>query len=391
VQPGITIAHANELTRDAAALRGDVAGFIAVVPRARWWKGARRGDFCELAVEGLSEFARSPGRSYFDPVTQRAVKAFFQNGGLTARIFGLCVESMDDLMCEDPFADLFIDLIERLRSEEDVALLLMPALAYMPVEMGQRGRVVVRAQPVIELLLSHCREMNNRFLILDAPRDLHDKMLMRWVSALREANEETSAFGAIYYPWLMNGDEVFPPSGTMAGVFAKVENEHNPGGVRWPPANIVLEHVTHPAIALSWRETGDYSEAGINPILVQNTRGVVVWGARTLSRDPRWLHINARRITSFIAEQIRRDSEWVVFEHQRPELWSIIERMVTARLDAMWGAGLLTGDRAGNEYHVQCDAEVNPPEVRDAGQVHCRVMLKPIGTAEFVVVELRLG
>jgi hypothetical protein len=65
--------------------------------------------------------------------------------------------------------------------------------------------------------------------------------------------------------------------------------------------------------------------------------------------------------------------------------------MVTSRLDTLWNAGLLSGEQAGSDYHVQCDAELNPPEVRDAGQVHCKVLLKPIGTAEYVVVELRLG
>jgi len=57
----------------------------------------------------------------------------------------------------------------------------------------------------------------------------------------------------------------------------------------------------------------------------------------------------------------------------------------------MWGAGLLTGDKAGLEYDVKCDAEINPPEVRNSGQVHVRVQIRPISTAESIVVELRLG
>jgi hypothetical protein len=130
---------------------------------------------------------------------------------------------------------------------------------------------------------------------------------------------------------------------------------------------------------------------GINLLMTQPGRGVVVWGARTLSSDPRWLHINSRRIVSFIAEQLRRDSEWVVFENQRPELWSIITRMVTSRLDLLWTAGLLSGDRAGSDYAVKCDEELNPIQVRDAGQIHVQVVLRPISTAEHIVVELRLG
>jgi hypothetical protein len=81
----------------------------------------------------------------------------------------------------------------------------------------------------------------------------------------------------------------------------------------------------------------------------------------------------------------------VVFEHQRPELWEIVALMVRSRLDRMWGAGLLTGNKAGSEYEVQCNAELNPPEVRNKGQIHVRVMIRPISTTESIIVELRLG
>jgi phage tail sheath protein FI len=81
----------------------------------------------------------------------------------------------------------------------------------------------------------------------------------------------------------------------------------------------------------------------------------------------------------------------VVFEHNRPELWEIVARMVRSRLDRMWGAGLLTGDKAGLEYDVKCDAENNPLEVRNAGHVNVRVDIRPIATAETIVLELRLG
>jgi hypothetical protein len=142
---------------------------------------------------------------------------------------------------------------------------------------------------------------------------------------------------------------------------------------------------------VSWKSTDRLAAAGVNPLLTQPGRGVVIWGARTLSDDPKWCYINSRRIVSYVTEQLRRDSEWVVFEHQRPELWKIVSRMVRTRLDSFGRAGLLTGEEAGLDYLVQCDAELNPPEVRDAGQLHVRVLMRPIFMAEFIEVELRLG
>jgi hypothetical protein len=392
LRPGIMIQHARESTRDTGYVRSDVVGFIAVVPAGRWPQDAVRGDYFELPLASYADLlAPNAGKAFFDPVTRRAVQAFFDNGGSNCVLFGLCVESEEDLMVTDPYEVCFFALMDRLREQEDIGLLAMPCLGYLPVEIDAKGEPVVRCQPVMELLLKHCKEMNNRFLILDAPRDLHDRLLYRWVTKLREAVAPVASYGALYYPWLNSGDEVIPPSGPVAGSFARIDRDHSPFGVRWPPANIPLRGVTHPNVPLRWNEAGDLTEMGINPIMQQPARGVVVWGARTLSRDPRWLHINSRRIVSYISEQLRRDSEWVVFENQRPELWEILSRMVRSRLDQLWGAGLLAGSQAGSEYLVQCDREMNPPEVVDAGQVHVRVVLRPISTTENIVVELRLG
>lgn len=391
MRPGITIQHSRDVARSAEVVRSDVTGFIGVVPQARWPQGVRRGDFLELKIDALPDLTRAPAARLVDPVTLRALHQFFDNGGRSARLFGLCIDSEDDLLASDPFATVFHGLIDRLREEEDVGILVAPVLAYLPVGFDRRGNAEVRWQPTLELLLEHCYEMNNRFLILDTPRDLHDEALFSWLRRFREQNRTIASYGAMYYPWLMSGDAMFPPSGCVAGVYAQVEGEDEAFGVRHPPANRVLRGVTHPVVDVSWRDSDRYIAEHLNPILTQPARGVVIWGARTLSLDEKWMHVNSRRIVSLIAEQLRRDSEWVVFESQRPEIWEIIRRTVKNRLDDMWAAGLLTGDQAGSEYMVQCDGELNPPEVRDAGQVNVRVTVRPISTAEFIVVDLRLG
>jgi len=391
LRPGIIIQHAREVTNDRGLVRCDITGFIGVVPKSRWPEGAVLGDFFEFPLASYSELLMNPAKDYFDPVTRRAIRSFFDNGGRNCILFGLCIETERDLMVDDPFATVFSGLLDRLRGEEDLGLLAMPALAYLPIRQGPRGTAIVPCEPVMQLLLAHCEEMNNRFLILDTPRDLHDAQLIRWVKDFREKNSPIASYGAIYYPWLNAGDESFPPSGCVAGVYGRLDKAHEPFGVRWPPANELIRGVTHPSIPLRWAEAGNFNEVGINPILNEPARGVIIWGARTLSTDPKWLHINSRRIVSFISEQIRRDNEWVVFENQRPELWQILTRVVTSRLDQLWSAGLLSGDRAGSEYLVQCDRELNPPEVRDAGQVHVRVLIRPVSTTENIIVELRLG
>ena len=361
-----------------------------MIPQGRWPHQKVRGDFVELRLQSYADLLQQPVRVLLDPVTRRAVQCFFENGGELAYVFGVCVDGQDDLCEDDPFSGAFESLLYRLRGDEEIALLCMPALAYLPVDFSGRAPVGA-ADNMMHVLLRHAAEMTHRFCIFDAPRDLHGDALMAWVSQFQDRAGAVACHGALYYPWLRCGDELFPPSGSVGGLYARVEISHRPFGVGWPPANELLKGVTHPDVEIRWSETGGLAAAGVNPVVTQPARGVVVWGARTLSRDSRWIHINSRRIVSAVAEQLRRDSQWAVFEHQRPGLWSMIERLVSARLETVWEAGLLTGDRAGSDYRVQCDAELNPPEVRDAGQVHVRVVLRPISTTEHIVVEMRLG
>jgi phage tail sheath protein FI len=125
--------------------------------------------------------------------------------------------------------------------------------------------------------------------------------------------------------------------------------------------------------------------------VVQPGRGVVAWGARTLSADPAWIYINSRRIVGLIAEQLRRDNEWAVFETNDRELWKVLERDVTVRLREFWEAGLIAGTRALPEFSVRCDDETNPLELRDAGGLSVAVALRAVGTTESILVDLRIG
>jgi phage tail sheath protein FI len=49
---------------------------------------------------------------------------------------------------------------------------------------------------------------------------------------------------------------------------------------------------------------------------------------------------------------------------------------------------MLFGLTASEAFFVKCDAELNPPEVRDAGQLVIDVGLAPVKPAEFVIFRL---
>lgn len=391
MRPGISIQHTSLPSRTSGVVRCDIAAMIAFIPQDRWPEGASSGDFVELIARRLSDLQDHPLAYLYDPVTTRSVRCFFENGGDTVHLFAVCIDHLDDLKAPSSSDGPLLPLFDRLRTEEDIALVAVPSAALMRCEITRSGLVYSEADALYRLLLAHCREMVNRFLVIDAPRGLHAELLERWLSQLRGKDPHTDGFGAVYYPWLQRGDDLFPPSGAILGLYARVEREHAPSGVGWPPANLPLWGTTHTEVDLSWDEAGRVQDAGINPILVQPGRGVIVWGARTLSTDPRWTFVNSRRIVSMITEQLRRDNEWVVFETNNRSLWKIIERDVIVRLDQFWQAGILAGTRSQEEYSVECSESTNPLALRDAGQLNVQVALKPVGTTERILIDLRLG
>lgn len=391
MRPGILVQHTHRASPSPDFVRSDVAGFIGVLGPGGWPLGSGPGDFVDLELRDLRELVEHPLREGFDGASIEAVRQFFANGGEVCRLFGVCVDGPLHLLEPNPVDNPMGPVIDHLRGEESIGILAMPLLAYLRSQVGSDGRTRAQATPLIRGLLNHCREVGHRFLLVDPPQDLHDRPLLDWVSRLRERAGPSGAFGALYYPWVADGETRTPPSGAVAGLLAQTELANNPFGVRWPAANQLLRGVTHPTLSLGWHDLSPLIDAHVNPIVVQPGRGVVVWGARTLSRDPKWRYINARRILSAIAEQLRRDAEWLVFERQSPELWQLVDRTVRERLDRVWSGGMLTDDGDGQQYLVRCDAELNPPEVRDAGQIHVQVRLRPIGTTEQIVVDLRLG
>ena len=386
---GVSIQHALASVREDREIRTDHVGFIGVVVPRSWPTGAAAGDFLEVTAESVSAFEADGVSVRVDAATRLSVRSFFANGGARCTVWGLCISGEADLTDRRRVADRFEGLLERMTEQEDVAILAMPCLGWLKAT-GAVGAPPASLE-IYALLLQHCRAVNNRFLLMDPPRDAGQAAVIGLVDALRARVELDGSYGAVYFPWLMQGDTAMAPSGAVAGVYARTDLANAPMGVRAAPANEGVRGFTHTAIPLTWREAGELLDRGVNPVLEQPGRGLAVWGARTLSTDPRWQQVTSRRIVSLVTERVKRDAEWVVFEQLRPELWETVARMVRARLDAFWSAGMLSGPSAGAEYLVQCDEELNSKAERDAGQVHVRVLLRPTASTEFIEVELALG
>ncbi len=100
---------------------------------------------------------------------------------------------------------------------------------------------------------------------------------------------------------------VLPPSGGMAGVYAMVDNSR---GVWKAPANVGFNNVITPAVKLTNEDQEDLNVTvtgkSVNAIRTFPGQGVLVWGARTLDGNSQdWRYVNVRRTLLFIEESVK--------------------------------------------------------------------------------------
>jgi len=243
-------------------------------------------------------------------------------------------------------------------------------------------------QAVQQAMIAHCELMGDRIAILDSPPGLNAQQVREW--RVDKAGYD-SKYAALYWPWIKVFDptagqaSLVPPSGHMAGIWSRSDDTR---GVHKAPANEVVRGALSLELQLTKAEHDLLNPQGINCLRAFPGRGLRVWGARTLSSDPAWRYLNVRRLFNFIEESILTGTQWVVFEPNDMNLWQRVKRTISAFLLRVWRDGALFGATPEEAFYVKCDAETNPPEVRDAGQLVVEVGIAPVKPAEFVVFRM---
>jgi uncharacterized protein len=147
---------------------------------------------------------------------------------------------------------------------------------------------------------------------------------------------------------------VLPPSGAIAGVYARVDRER---GVWKAPANVSLNRVSAPDVKIDDREQEDLNVAqsgkSINAIRSFKGKGVLVWGARTLAgNDNEWRYVPVRRFFNMVEESAKNASERFVFEPNNADTWMKVKAMLENYLTTLWRAGALMGAKPEEAFFV---------------------------------------
>jgi len=279
--------------------------------------------------------------------------------------------------------------IDGLVIADDVTMVAVPDL--ITAATKEDGSIDMEMWQAVQMsLISHCERQANRMAILDPPPNLNPQQVRDW----RTAMMYDSKFAVMYYPWIKvanpaatNGNRTIhvPPSGHLAGIWGRNDETR---GVWKAPANEVIAGALDVSTLITKGEQGVLNPIGVNCIRPFGTRGIRVWGARTLSSDPSWKYVNVRRLFNMIETSIMEGTQWVVFEPNDQALWQRVKRTISAFLLGLWRDGALFGATPDEAFYVKCDAETNPPDSIDLGRLITEIGISPVKPAEFVIFRI---
>jgi phage tail sheath protein FI len=336
--PGVYVEEVSYRARSIEGVSTSTAGFVG--------RAAIGPTLEPCLVQSFIEFEQTFGG---DCYLAHSVRAFFAQGG--RRLFVQRITGPDE----------YARGLQALESVREIAIVAAPGA------------------DAAEELLEHATRCN-RFAVLDPGKG----QTLEDVLATRERID--SPYAALYYPWLRTrGDVDVPPSGFVAGMYARIDLER---GVWKAPAGEPIRDATGLETTLTQAQIEQLVSAGINPFRVLPDGQVSAWAARTASSDPEWKYVNVRRYLTYLEHSIDRGTQWTVFEPNGEPLWMAMRETISNFLYGDFRAGALAGRTGEEAFFVKCDRSTMTQDDLDQGLLVCLVGVAPVRPAEFIIIRI---
>ena len=189
-------------------------------------------------------------------------------------------------------------------------------------------------------------------------------------------------------------------SPAMAGLYAMTDRTR---GVWKAPANIAVAGVKSlveikdtaakaiPANMTPSKLT-DVHAAGVNAIRSFTSKGIMVWGARTLkgtaqNSDKNWIYVPVRRLFNSVERDVKAALGKAMFEPNHSATWETVRAAIDNYLYALWQEGALQGKKPEEAYFVQVGLGVTmTAQDLEEGNLIVEIGLAAVRPVEFVVL-----
>jgi phage tail sheath protein FI len=228
--------------------------------------------------------------------------------------------------------------------------------------------------------------MRFRFGVIDGDRDALPGDLDP-----RQTNKWDTEYAAFYAPWIVVSDpqngarRMVPPGGHTLGVYARTDTDR---GVFKAPANEIVNGALDVRFEINDNTQGVLNPRGVNVIRSFPSRGIRVWGARTLSSDTLWKYVSVRRLFIFLEHSIYDGTQFVVFEPNDDNLWARVVDTIRLFLRGQWRLGALFGRTEQEAFFVTCDRTTMTQDDILNGRLVCEIGIAPVRPAEFVIFRI---
>ena len=193
---------------------------------------------------------------------------------------------------------------------------------------------------------------------------------------------------AYYAPYIKNlAGRFVPPSSYIAGIACSRYNNEGfqqaPAGARYPLRG---------ATALRFDITAQQQEVtyplGLNPIRSLPNRGIVAWGARTMSSNQLFKFVNTRAILNVLIDVLSRSFDDILFEQidSAGTLYSRAKSIASQVMGQLYRQGALFGARPEQAYLVVCSDANNALADLENGTLRLDAYVATSPTLERLVV-----
>jgi len=210
-------------------------------------------------------------------------------------------------------------------------------------------------------------------------------------NVVSNASSIDTSFAATYWPWAQTvdnqtGQPVWVPASTLIpAAYTFSDNASYPW---FAPAGVTrgrMSYVTRVERNLTQGNRDDLYVKNVNPLATFPQQGVVIFGQKTLQKQPNALdRVNVRRLLVELINNIGAIANTLVFEQKTQATRNDFLSQVNPYLSSVQ-------QREGvYEFRVVMDDSNNTPQTIDNNQLIGQIWIKPTRTAEFIALDFNI-